>query len=305
MTASGAVFTAEELAMSALVRIGIVPVEYAVAVDRYLAESGIGAASSRVYRISLTAWAWPLVGKLPPAGPDRRKAAPPVVPLLALDDPRTASWLAAAVAHRTRHTQARTVNRELSARLSAISWWRRQDWIRTDPSVQLRPLARPPVTARPLTEPELAALFRLPAGLREQALWHLLRDSGAPADAVLALDADMVDGRSRRARTTGGGLVSWTPDTWQLLSWLLAGRRHGPVFLTDRRAPAGTGARDVCPLTGRARMSYRRAAEIFAAQTRPLDPAGRGWMLHQLRRPPRPDPAARHRRAGSGHAQYT
>jgi integrase/recombinase XerD len=32
-------------------------------------------------------------------------------------------------------------------------------------------------------------------------------------------------------------------------------------------------------------MSYRRAAELFTTLTRPLDPAGRGWTLHQLRRP--------------------
>jgi len=31
-------------------------------------------------------------------------------------------------------------------------------------------------------------------------------------------------------------------------------------------------------------MSYRRAAEIFTAATRPLDPAGRGWTLQQLSR---------------------
>jgi hypothetical protein len=37
-----------------------------------------------------------------------------------------------------------------------------------------------------------------------------------------------------------------------------------------------------CPVTGRARMSYRRAVEIFTAATRPLDPSGRGWTLHQL-----------------------
>jgi ribosomal protein L13E len=30
-------------------------------------------------------------------------------------------------------------------------------------------------------------------------------------------------------------------------------------------------------------MSYRRAAEIFSASTRPLDPRGRGWTLGQLR----------------------
>lgn len=29
-------------------------------------------------------------------------------------------------------------------------------------------------------------------------------------------------------------------------------------------------------------MSYRRAAELFTAATAPLDPAGRGWTLHQL-----------------------
>jgi hypothetical protein len=70
-----------------------------------------------------------------------------------------------------------------------------------------------------------------------------------------------------------------------LLGWLLAGRRAGPVFLTDRKAPAGTRPADICPLTGRARMSYRRAAELFTEHTRPLDPDGRGWVLHQLRRP--------------------
>jgi hypothetical protein len=37
-----------------------------------------------------------------------------------------------------------------------------------------------------------------------------------------------------------------------------------------------------CPVTGQARMSYRRAAELFTTLTKPLDPAGRGWTLHQL-----------------------
>jgi integrase/recombinase XerD len=67
-----------------------------------------------------------------------------------------------------------------------------------------------------------------------------------------------------------------------LLRWLLAGRTWGPVFVTDRRAPAGAAAADLCRGTGQARMSYRRAAEIFTAATRPLDAGGRGWTLHQL-----------------------
>jgi len=41
---------------------------------------------------------------------------------------------------------------------------------------------------------------------------------------------------------------------------------------------------DQGPLTGRGRLSYRRAAEMFTDHTQPLDPSGRGWMLHQLRR---------------------
>jgi integrase/recombinase XerD len=60
------------------------------------------------------------------------------------------------------------------------------------------------------------------------------------------------------------------------------------VFLTDRKAPGRAGTADVCPLTGHGRMSYRRAEEIFTVLTRPLDPAGRGWTLHQLQRAPHP-----------------
>ncbi|MFE4756546.1 transposase [Streptomyces mirabilis] len=51
------------------------------------------------------------------------------------------------------------------------------------------------------------------------------------------------------------------PETW---------RTRGPLFLTDRKAPGGTPTRDVCPETGRARLSYRRAEEIFGENTRLL-----------------------------------
>ncbi|MFD4789714.1 hypothetical protein ACFWN1_22180 [Streptomyces sp. NPDC058459] len=36
-------------------------------------------------------------------------------------------------------------------------------------------------------------------------------------------------------------------------------------------------------MTGRGRLSYRRAAELFTSATRPLDPSGRGWTLLALR----------------------
>ena len=269
--------------MNALASVRLAPVEYAVAVDQYLAESQLSAASRRVYRISLAGWAWPLVGKLPPAGRNRRRARPPIVPLAALDDPDAGRRLADAIAHRSRQAEARTVNRELSAFRSAIGWWQRQQWIAADPTAALLPVGSRPTAAPSLTVAQADALFRAPAGLREQAFWHLLRDSGASADAVLALDASMIDEPGRRARLGSRGLLQWSPLTGDLLGWLLAGRRHGPVFLTDRRAPADTSAADVCPHSGRGRMSYRRAAEIFTEHTRPLDSAGRGWMLHQLR----------------------
>jgi hypothetical protein len=263
----------------------VAPVEYAVAVDRYLAEADLGDASRRVYRISLTSWAWPLVGKLPPPGRTRRMASPPVVPLALLDRADASGKLAAAVAHRAASAQARTVNRELSALRSAVGWWQQRNWIGSDPTADLRPVAGRPVALPPLTAAQRAALFQAPAGLRELALWHLLQDSGVAADVALALNAGGTDLAGGRAGTPAGDVLQFAAGTAELLGWLLAGRRSGPLFLTGRRAPAGTPGADVCPLTGHGRLSYRRAAEIFAGWTRPLDPAGRGWTLHQLRPP--------------------
>lgn len=54
------------------------------------------------------------------------------------------------------------------------------------------------------------------------------------------------------------------------------------MFVTRRRAPGHTALADLYPVTGRARMSYRRAAELFTAATARLDPARRGWTRHQL-----------------------
>jgi integrase len=269
------------------------PVEYAVAVDLYLAAASLGCSSRRVYRISLTSWAWPLVGRRPPGGARRRGAAPPVVPLAVLDDARTAGRLAAAITDRAAVTDARTVNRELSALRGAIGWWRDQQWIGTDPTASLRHLTGSPAVLPALTDSQVASLFGIPASLREQAFWRVLYDTAAQADEILALDVGRLDMPGNRARIQMPGRpaaagepatwLQWRHSTTELLGWLVAGRAYGPVFLTGRRAPARAAAADTCPITGRARMSYRRAAELFSAATRPLDPAGRGWTLHQLR----------------------
>ncbi|MEV6862634.1 CBS domain-containing protein [Streptosporangium subroseum] len=68
---------------------------------------------------------------------------------------------------------------------------------------------------------------------------------------------------------------------------LLAGRQAGPVFLADRRAPSSgrraSAAADICPVTGRGRLSYPRAEYLFKTASVDLDPHGDGWTLHQLR----------------------
>ena len=147
----------------------IVPVEYAVAVDRFLAEAGLQPGSRRVYRICLASWAWPLVGERPPLGRGRRQASPPIVPLAILDRSGTDQLLADALTYRMQNAGARTVNRELSTLRSAVGWWRRHQWITADPTVALRQVQILPAAATPLTRSQREALFRAPAGLREQA----------------------------------------------------------------------------------------------------------------------------------------
>jgi integrase/recombinase XerD len=94
---------------------------------------------------------------------------------------------------------------------------------------------------------------------------------------------------NKRARVISkGGQVEWVhyeSGAAALLPRLLGGRAHpdSPVFLTDRKASARTPRLDVCPVTGRARLSYRRAAELFERATAQLDREGAGWTLHQLR----------------------
>ncbi|MEU9042356.1 MULTISPECIES: hypothetical protein [unclassified Kitasatospora] len=260
---------------------GLPPVEYAVAVERYLAASGLAEGSRRIYRIALHTWAWALADRPAPIGPERRRARPPVLPLALLDHPDAADRLRAAVAHRGTDTDPRTLNRELSTLRAAAAWWRARGWIDGDPTADLRPrpLPEPAPAASPLTPDELHALFALRAPLREQTLWHLLHESGAAIETVLALDTDHLDLPRRRTRP-GHTPVHWQSGTARLLPLLLAGRSTGPLFLTDRRAPAGTPAPDRCPYTGRARLSYRRAAELFAGHSGKLGP---GRTLRQLR----------------------
>ncbi|MCX4805272.1 sigma-70 family RNA polymerase sigma factor [Streptomyces sp. NBC_01214] len=120
--------------------------------------------------------------------------------------------------------------------------------------------------------------------LRERTLWRLLYESGAGVKAVLSLNVEDLDLADRRA-PAGRTWVSWRSETARLLPGLLAGRTRGPVFLSDRRpGPGRTPApADLCPDTGRRRLSYERAEYLFKEATRSLDPAAAGYTLGRLR----------------------
>jgi hypothetical protein len=81
-------------------------------------------------------------------------------------------------------------------------------------------------------------------------------------------------------------------DEPEWLPRLLEGRTCGPIFCTDRAAPTRTPTLDVCPVTGRARLSYRRAAELSTTATRPL--SGR-WVGVASASPQRAHPRGRGR----------
>ena len=273
------------------------PRDYAGAVEAYLMSAGISVSSQRVYRISLSTWGWLAAGQQPPPGRARRSAAPPATAFAALADPAAATMFAAAFAVRAATVDADTSNRELSVFSAAVAWWRRQGWLEASPVLGIERRPAPPDRTRALSRGQIAALFALKVGLREKTLWRMLYETCARAEEILTLNIEDLLPADKRGRVTAKGgateWVHWQSGTAHVLPRLCQGRAHGPLFLTGRKAPARTPTLDICPATGRARLSYRRAAELFEAHTRALahpgitDPAkvqaGGGWTLHQLR----------------------
>ena len=208
--------------------------------------------------------------------------------LAVLDGPAGAHQMAEAFAAAFATSAPATLARHRSTLRSAVSWWQECGWIRTDP---MAGWATPRVVVddtRALSRAQVAALFALAAPIREKTLWRMLYESAARAGEILNLDVADLDTAGRRARVVGKGgateWVFWQTGTARLLPRLLAGRATGPVFLANRSPTRAVAATDTCPVTGRARLSYRRAAELFATATTSLaNPDGGGWTLHQLR----------------------
>jgi len=202
-------------------------------------------------------------------------------PLAVLDEPGAPERLAVWFRGRYHQTAPATRVRQLAILRSACAFWRRQAWITTDPTAGWERPIVPVDRTRALTRERIASLWRRDdVSLRERALWRLLYETAARANEILSLDVDDLDLHNKRARVRSkGGATEWV--FWQtgaalLLPRLLAGRAAGPVFVADRQPTRAVPSIDLCPVTGHARLSYRRAAELFSETTN-------GWTLHQLR----------------------
>ena len=176
---------------------------------------------------------------------------------------------------------AATWNRNLDALRSAGRYWTGQGWLDADPSRGLRRRHRPPDLTRALSRADVERLLaREDVALRDKTLWRMLYETAARISELLSLDVEDLNLRTHQARVRRKGgaadIIVWQAGTARLLPRLLQGRRTGPVFLTERRARVPLPAADLDPATGRARLSYRRAAEVFGQ-------ASGGATLHQMR----------------------
>jgi len=238
------------------------------AVACFLAERDLAPSSYRVYALAL--------GRL-------SEQLAPNTPLSEVT-PRT---LAAFMTSSYPHLAPASWNRVVATLGSFFAYTTRQGWTTTSPAAGLE---RHRLTidrdaharARSIDQRELRAFLAARHPLREKTLWWMLYETAARADEILALDVADLDLPRRRAVVLGKGgraeQVGWETKTARLLPRLLHNRRSGPLFLANiAPAPARQPAlADTDPDSGRARLSYRRAAEIFRA-------ASCGWTLHQLR----------------------
>ena len=175
-----------------------------------------------------------------------------------------------------------TWNRNLDAIRSAQRYWQDQEWMNaTDLTSALRRRQRAADRSRALSRADVERLLtREDISIRERTLWRLLYETAARSAEVLRLDVEDLDLPNRKAkvRRKGGAIdvIVWQTGTARLLPRLLKGRKTGPVFLTDRRARVQLPPCDIDPASGRARLSYRQAEDLFKA-------ASGGATLHQLR----------------------
>lgn len=181
-----------------------------------------------------------------------------------------------------------TWNRHVATLRSFTAFARRKGWLADDPAAVLGRRTEPTDRTKSITAASLARLFRRDdVAVREKCLWRLLYETAARAAEVLSADVSDLDLENKRLRAVRkGGDRDWLhfqSGSARLLPKLVEGRDRGPLFLAERRpAPARAPASvDLCPLTGRGRLSYERAEYLFKQTS--LKVSNTGWTLHQLR----------------------
>ncbi|MEN3535292.1 DUF6596 domain-containing protein [Microbispora sp. ZYX-F-249] len=180
-----------------------------------------------------------------------------------------------------------TWNRHRAALRSFASWAAEHGWAVAGLAAALDRRPEPRTRTRPIDRSLLRALWERPeTPLRERTLWLLLYESAAPAEWALSLDVEDLDLPGMRGEVRARAhRLRWQSGTAALLPLLVGDRRRGPLFLADRRPGPGRmpPAADLCPHTGRGRLSYERAEYLFKRATRDLDPESGGYTLHRLR----------------------
>lgn len=225
------------------------------AVVSFLAERDLAPSSHRVYALAL--------GRLSAElGPD--------TPLCRITSRRLTRFMTSSYDH----LAPASWNRVTATLGSFFAYTTRQGWTPVSPATGLE---RRRLTVdrdahartRAIPADELLTFLGAEHPLRDKVLWWVLYETAARAGEVLALDVTDLDLGRRRAVVIGKGgrseVIGWETKTARLLPRLLGGRRQGPLFLADiTPAPARQPAlADLDPASGRARLSYRRAAELF------------------------------------------
>ncbi len=178
-------------------------------------------------------------------------------------------------------------NRHVATVRSLLAFCRRHGWLEgdatRDPGGRLERRPAPEDHSRSLAKADLERLFTSrDHSVRDRCLWRMLYETAARTESVLRLNIEDLNVAERRATTVRKGgatdVLHWATGTARLLPKVIDGRTSGPLFLSERapvpsRAPTRA---DLDASTGRARLSYRRAAEVFTATSA-------GATLHQLR----------------------
>lgn len=184
-----------------------------------------------------------------------------------------------------------TYNRNLATFRSFFDWCIEYDRTDKNPATKIKIRKNRRSTAaerqaRPISYDELEALWSAEAhDRRDRCYWAMLYDTAARANELLLINIEDLDLANKEAVVIGKGgnaeHISWSSLTARRLPGVIAKRRKGPLFISNRRPVRAPAEGDLCPTTGRARLSYRRAAELFKDATTNRD--GSHYTLHQLR----------------------